>query len=86
MELWVGCVAGALAEHQYVSKLAKAGFKDIGIEETREYSIDDARAFLAAEGLNADQLAKDVDGTFVSAFVRATKPATAACCGPACCS
>jgi arsenite methyltransferase len=85
MELWIGCVAGALAEHQYVAKLAKAGFRNIGIEETREYSVDDARAFLAGEGLDAARLAKEVDGTFVSAFVRATKPAVDSCCGPDCC-
>ena len=85
MELWVGCVAGALADHEYIAKLAKAGFDNIGVETTREYGIDDARAFLAAEGLNADALAQQVDGTFASAFVRATKPA-ASCCGPTCCS
>ena len=86
MELWIGCVAGALAEHQYIAKLAKAGFREIAIEKTREYSLEDARTFLAGEGLDADQLARDVDGTFVSAFVRATKPAPASCCGPDCCS
>jgi arsenite methyltransferase len=86
MELWVGCVAGALGDYEYVAKLARAGFEDIGIEPTREYAVDDARAFLAAEGLDVDALAKEVDGKFLSAFVRATKPATASCCGPSCCS
>ncbi|CAN5814319.1 arsenite methyltransferase [soil metagenome] len=85
MELWVGCVAGALSEDEYVMKLAKAGFDGIGIETTREYSIDDARTFLAGEGLDVDALAKTVDGTFISGFVRATKPAAAPCCGPSCC-
>ena len=83
MELWIGCVAGALAEHQYVAKLVKAGFRDIGIEETREYSVEDARTFLASEGLDADRLAKQVDGTFVSAFIRASKPAAARAATPA---
>jgi arsenite methyltransferase len=85
MELWIGCVAGALSDHEYVAKLARAGFDGIGIEATRVYSIDDARTFLAGEGLDADALAKEVEGTFISAFVRATKPATTACCGPSCC-
>ena len=85
MELWVGCVAGALTDDEYVAKLTKAGFEDIEIEPTRVYSIEDARAFLAGEGLDADALAKDVEGKFISAFVRATKNAPAACCGPTCC-
>jgi ubiquinone/menaquinone biosynthesis C-methylase UbiE len=75
MELWVGCVAGALSDSEYVSKLAAAGFVDVDLEPTREYSADDARAFLAAEGLDAEALAARVDGRFISAFVRATKPA-----------
>jgi len=86
MELWVGCVAGALGEYEYVAKLAKAGFSDIDIEATREYSIEDARAFLVGEGLNAEALAREVEGQFISGFIRATKPAGAACCGPNCCS
>jgi arsenite methyltransferase len=85
MELWIGCVAGALSDYEYVAKLARAGFDGIGIEATRVYSIDDARTFLAAQGLDADALAREVDGTFISAFVRATKPAATACCGPSCC-
>jgi arsenite methyltransferase len=85
MELWVGCVAGALSDYEYVAKLAKAGFENIDIEATRVYHIDDARVFLANGGLRVDEIAKDVEGKFISAFVRATKPA-AACCAPNCCS
>ena len=59
---------------------------DIGIETTRVYSVDDARTFLAGEGFDVDALAQEVEGTFVSAFVRATKPVASACCGPSCCS
>ena len=85
MELWVGCVAGALSDDQYVTKLARAGFDGIGIEPTRVYSIEDARTFLVGEGLDVDALAREVDGKFISAFVRATKPAAEACCAPGCC-
>ena len=85
MELWIGCVAGALSDYEYVAKLAKAGFDGIEIEATRVYSIDDARTFLAGEGVDADALAQEVEGRFISAFIRATKPASAACCGPSCC-
>ena len=75
MELWVGCIAGALSESAYKAKLANAGFGDIGVEVTRIYGSDDARAFLAAEGFDGDAVANEVDGKFVSAFVRARKPA-----------
>ena len=68
-----------------MAKLAKAGFDGIDIETTRVYSFDDARTFLAGEGLDVDALAKEVEGTFISGFGRATKPAVAACCGPSCC-
>ena len=85
MELWVGCVAGALTDVEYTAKLAQAGFTDITLEETRVYSLDDAKAFLASEGVDAEALAREVQGSIVSAFVRATKPATDACCGPGCC-
>jgi SAM-dependent methyltransferase len=85
MELWVGCVAGALTDYDYVAKLARAGFDGISIEATRVYRVEDARAFLAGDGSDADALASDVDGTFISGFVRATKPAVTSCCGPACC-
>jgi arsenite methyltransferase len=86
MELLVGCVAGALTDYEYVAKLARAGFEGIGIETVRTYSIDDARAFLSAEGLDVDALSRAVEGVFISGFVRATKPANTSCCGPACCS
>jgi hypothetical protein len=85
MELWVGCVAGALSDSDYIAKLAKAGFDDIDIEATRVYSLDDARAFLSNRGLNIDELAKEVEGKFISAFVRATKPVVE-CCAPGYCS
>jgi SAM-dependent methyltransferase len=84
MELWVGCVAGALSEDDYRTKLAAAGFTDIGIEVTRVYAIEDARAFLAQSGLDIDAVAPLVKGKITSAFVRARKPD--ACCGPSCCS
>jgi SAM-dependent methyltransferase len=85
MELWIGCVAGALRDSEYVEKLAAAGFDDVDIEATRIYGIDEAREFLSGQGLDADSIAKDVDGRFVAAFIRATKP-TAACCSPGCCA
>jgi hypothetical protein len=85
MELWVGCVAGALSDYEYVAKLTKAGFDNIDIEATRVYNIDDARVFLSNRGLNIDEIAKQVQGKFISAFIRATKPA-ATCCAPDCCS
>ncbi len=73
--LWVGCIAGALHDYEYVSKLAKAGFEDIDIEPTRVYDIEDARAFLSGQGIDVDALAPQVQGKFMSAFIRATKPA-----------
>jgi hypothetical protein len=74
MELWIGCVAGALSEDEYLAKLAAAGFEDAAIEITRTYSADDARDFLAGQGEEAPQLAQQVDGKFVSGFIRAVKP------------
>ena len=85
MELWVGCVAGALSDYDYVSKLTKAGFEHIDIEPTRVFNATDARAFLGGEGLDASALAQSLDGAVMSAFVRATKRESAACCGPTCC-
>jgi arsenite methyltransferase len=85
MELWIGCVAGALADEEYTTKLAAAGFEGIDIEDTRVYSVDDARVFLTGEGLDVEALAAQIDGTFASAFVRATKPRADACCGSDCC-
>jgi SAM-dependent methyltransferase len=74
MELWVGCVAGALSEREYEEKLARAGFEGVEIEATRVYNAEDARAFLAGEGLDVDAIAHEIDGRFISAFVRAVKP------------
>ena len=73
MELWVGCVAGALRDSEYISKLSDAGFKEVSIEPTRVYKLDDARQFLAAQGIDADSIAPQVEGKFISAFIRATK-------------
>jgi arsenite methyltransferase len=84
MELWVGCIAGALEEMDYVKRLEGAGFGAIDIEPTRVYSIDDVRQFLAGESLDGDAIAPLVQNRFMSAFVRAKKPA--ACCAPGCCS
>jgi SAM-dependent methyltransferase len=75
MELWVGCVAGALSEEAYRKKLAAAGFAEIEIEPTRVYNVRDAQQFLAGAGLDADVIAPQVEGKFMSAFVRARKPA-----------
>ena len=85
LELWVGCVAGALTDDDYRTKLIKAGFDHIEIEATRVYSIDDAQGFLSGHGHDVDALARQVEGKFISAFVRANKP-EAACCAPSCCS
>jgi len=85
MLLWVGCIAGALKDSDYISKLSKAGFKEIDIEPTRIYNIEDARTFLSTEGIDVDSLAPQVEGKFMGAFIRATKP-TAACCAPGCCN
>jgi arsenite methyltransferase len=74
MLLWVGCIAGALEESDYFSKLAKAGFENIEIEPTRVYDIEDARAFLSTDGIDVDAIAPQVQGKFMSAFVRASKP------------
>jgi len=88
MELWIGCVAGALEEGDYRAKLAAAGFEQVDVEPTRIYKVEDARAFLATAGPGLVEMAERVDGRFMSAFVRAVKPGgtTAPCCGPTCCS
>ena len=86
--LWVGCIAGALEENEYYSKLAVAGFEKIEIEPTRIYRLEDAREFLAGEGVNVDAVAPQVDGKFISAFIRGVKPFSPEgknCCGPDCC-
>ncbi|MBV8277889.1 MAG: arsenite methyltransferase [Verrucomicrobia bacterium] len=81
---WVGCIAGALQDDEYVNKLAKAGFEKIAIEPTRIYQIEDARRFLSEKGVDVDAIASQVNGKFMSAFVRAIKPAS--CCAPGCCA
>ena len=97
MELWVGCVAGALEEMEYRDLLADAGFRRVDVEPTRIYEAKDAEAFLAGSGLDADTFASQIDGKFMSAFIRATKPAglkatlalptkEKSCCGPDCCN
>jgi SAM-dependent methyltransferase len=86
MELWVGCIAGALKDTEFSEKLQAAGFTDVSIEPWRVYHIEDARAFLTEAGMDVDRLAGEVDGMFASAFIRATKPAAKSCCGPGCCA
>ena len=101
MNLWIGCVAGALSHDEYLSKLQAAGFEQAAIEVTRVYSVEDAQEFLAHEGEEVQRLAAQVDGKFVSGFVRASKPLNAlaaagqgkpgtqatgkSCCSPGCC-
>ncbi|HSB25703.1 MAG TPA: arsenite methyltransferase [Burkholderiaceae bacterium] len=95
MELWIGCVAGALTESDYLAKLAAAGFESASVEVTRVYSAKDAKEFLAVQDVELQRLAAEVDGKFVSGFVRANKPMqagapadraqaepAASCCGP----
>ncbi len=99
MELWVGCVAGALTEQEFHSLLWATGFEQIEIEPTRVYEFEDAKAFLTGTGLDADTLAREVGGRVMGAFIRATKPTpvaaeakvpsailSRACCGPECCA
>ena len=87
MELWVGCVAGALEEASYRDKLVRAGFEAIDLEPTRIYRAADAKQFLEDAGLSDDATLAQIDGRIMSAFIRATKPvaATKTCCGPTCC-
>jgi len=80
VEAWIGCIAGALRDSDYKAKLAAAGFDDIMIEPTRIYSVEDARQFFAGQGIDVDAIASEIDGKFMSAFVRARKPARKACC------
>jgi len=84
VELWVGCVAGAMQDSEYRQKLTEAGFAGIEIEPTRIYDVEDARQFLAGEGIDVDAIAPVVAGKFMGAFIRASKPA--GCCAPGCCS
>jgi SAM-dependent methyltransferase len=74
VELWVGCVAGALEESEFKQKLSAVGFTNVDIEPTRVYGVEDARSFLEEAGLDVDALAPQIDGRFMSAFVRAEKP------------
>jgi SAM-dependent methyltransferase len=98
MEVWAGCIAGALSDEDYLAKLAASGFEQAGIEVTRVYRCDDARQFLSGQGAEVKQLAEEVDGKFVSAFIRAVKPggrgdtttdsavaAGRSCCESTCC-
>lgn len=85
MELWVGCIAGALQESAYREKLQAAGFDAIDVEPTRIYQVEEAREFLSAAGLDVDEVAPQIKDKFMSAFIRASKPAAAACaCPPGC--
>ena len=86
MELWVGCVAGALRDDEYTAKLQAVGFLDVELEPWRVYEVDDARAVLADAGVDVDRIAPQVDGKVASAVIRARKPEGKACCGPTCCS
>ncbi len=85
MLLWVGCMAGALDETDYIAKLAKAGFNDASIEPTRVYNVEDARQLLTEAGVDVDAIAPQVNGKFMSGFIRASKPKPA-CCEPGCCA
>ncbi|KAA6464570.1 arsenite methyltransferase [Acidobacteria bacterium AB60] len=84
MLLWVGCIAGALDENDYLARLRAVGFENISIEPTREYNVEDARHFLTEAGVDVDGLAAQVDHKFFSGFIRATKPSNS-CCAPGCC-
>jgi arsenite methyltransferase len=87
--LWIGCVGGALDENEYRSKLTSAGFEQVDVEPTRVYGAEDAQEFLSSAGIDANAIASQVDGKFMSAFVRAVKPllpVKESCCGPTCCS
>jgi hypothetical protein len=92
MLLWVGCIAGALEESDYRAKLLSAGFEEVAFETTRTYDIEDARVFLTEAGISVDDIAPQVEGKFLSAFIRATKPMAVPaagpqtpCCAPGCC-
>ena len=87
--LWVGCIAGALDENDYRAKLTSAGFEQVDVEPTRIYHVEDARDFLSGQGFDVDAMAPQVDGKFMSAFIRAVKPLSSSakdCCGPTCCN
>ena len=86
--LWVGCIAGALEENEYRSKLRAAGFEQVEVEPTRIYRVEEAREFLSSAGVDVDAIRSQVDEKFMSAFIRGVKPPAkiAPCCGPTCCS
>ena len=88
IELWAGCVAGALEENEYIAKLERAGFERVSIEPTRVYTAVDARDLFDGTGINLEDIAPLVDGKFMSGFVRATKreASPAACCSASCCA
>lgn len=86
MLLWVGCIAGALDEGDYRARLTAAGFEAIDVEPTRIYQVEDAREFLSGKGVDVDAMAEAVEGKFMSAFIRARKPAARECCAPSCCA
>ena len=86
MELWVGCIAGALQDTEYSEKLRAAGFGNVDVEPWRVYKIEDARSLLAETGIDVDRMAPLVEDKFASAFIRAQKPEAKSCCGPTCCS
>lgn len=85
MELWVGCVAGALSEEEFTAILEEKGFVDASIEPTRIYEFADAAVFLKESGLDTEEVVREVGGRVMGAFIRARKPAAASCCGPDCC-
>ena len=85
MELWVGCIAGAMEEYEYRDKLFQAGFESIDIEPTRVYTSEEAHDFLVSAGLDPEKVGPQIDGKFISAFVRAVKPAgRSVVVGPSC--
>jgi ubiquinone/menaquinone biosynthesis C-methylase UbiE len=87
VELWAGCVAGALEESVYLDKLRQAGFAQVSIEPTRIYSAEDAREFIIGAGLDVETVANEIDGKFMSGFIRAVKPTdTRSCCAATCCA
>lgn len=86
MELWVGCVAGALHEDDYAAKLRAAGFEHVDVEPWRVYQVEDARGFLTDSGIDVEAMAPRLEGKVASAFIRATRPKAAPCCGPTCCA
>jgi SAM-dependent methyltransferase len=86
VELWVGCVAGALQETEYRNYLSSAGFEDVTVDPWRIYRMEDARELLRSAGIDVERAAVEAEGKFASAFIRATKPRSKTCCGPTCCA